>query len=182
MVTPCFSVPVHLVKAYSLKPRITPTIWEMLDCGVANYEWLTKFPTGRVRHLNCFTSDHCLILLSLDDNEEHQKWRRKPFHFEAMWVSDSGCRDIITKKWDCIPDGTQSGDQNTKFFHRSATQRKRNNFIKGLRDVNGVWKEDGVLYITFHFLESTWFKVYFGWSSSHGNRWDDGRSCTALYY
>ena len=31
-------------------------IWERLDRGVANYEWLTRFPTGRVRHLNCFTS------------------------------------------------------------------------------------------------------------------------------
>ena len=28
-------------------------IWERLDRGFANYEWLTKFPTSRVRHLNC---------------------------------------------------------------------------------------------------------------------------------
>ena len=27
------------------------------------------------------------------------------------------------------------GDQNTKFFHGSATQRKRRNFIKGLREI-----------------------------------------------
>ncbi|XP_030958481.1 uncharacterized protein LOC115980358 [Quercus lobata] len=33
-------------------------------------------------------------------------------------------------------------DQNTKFFHGIATQRKRKNFIKGLRDGNGVWQED----------------------------------------
>lgn len=45
-------------------------IWERLDRSVANYEWLAKFPTGRVKHLNCFTSDHRLILLSLDDNGE----------------------------------------------------------------------------------------------------------------
>lgn len=36
-----------------------------LDRGVANYEWLSKFPTGRVRYLNCFTSDHRPILVSL---------------------------------------------------------------------------------------------------------------------
>ena len=52
---------------------------ERLDRGVANYEWLTCFPIGRVRHLNCFTSDHRLILLYLDDNGEQQKWRRNPF-------------------------------------------------------------------------------------------------------
>ena len=59
-------------------------IWERLDRGVANYEWLAKFLTGRIKHLNCFTSDHRSILLSLDENGEHQKWRRKPFRFEAM--------------------------------------------------------------------------------------------------
>ena len=36
----------------------------------------------------------------------------------------------------------QCGDQNTKFFHASTTQRKRRNFIKGLRDAWGTWHED----------------------------------------
>lgn len=34
------------------------------------------------------------------------------------------------------------GDQNTKFFHQKATRRKRRNFIKGVRDSNGVWVDD----------------------------------------
>ncbi|XP_065631679.1 uncharacterized protein LOC136068452 [Quercus suber] len=81
-------------------------IWERLDRGVANYEWLARFPTGRIKHLNCFTSDHRPILLSLEAGGEHKKWNRKPFRFEAMWVSDSGCRDVITRAWDCTPEGT----------------------------------------------------------------------------
>ena len=72
-------------------------IWERLDKGVANYEWLARFPTGRIKHLNWFTLDHRPILLSLDASGEHKKWNRKPFHFEAMWVSDFGCRDVITR-------------------------------------------------------------------------------------
>ena len=36
----------------------------------------------------------------------------------------------------------QSGDKNTKFFHGTATQRKRKNFIKGLKDDEGVWHEE----------------------------------------
>ena len=36
----------------------------------------------------------------------------------------------------------KNGDQNTRFFHGSATQRKRQNFIKGLWDVQGVLQED----------------------------------------
>ena len=36
----------------------------------------------------------------------------------------------------------QSGEQNTKSFHGVSTQRKRRNFIKGLRDENGTWQEN----------------------------------------
>ena len=32
----------------------------------------------------------------------------------------------------------KGGDQNTKNFHGSVTHRKRRNFIKGLRDGNGL--------------------------------------------
>ena len=81
-------------------------IWERLDRGVANYEWLARFPTGRIKHLNCFTSNHRPILLSLDASGEHKKWNRKPFCFEAMWVSDSRWHDVITRAWDCTLNGT----------------------------------------------------------------------------
>lgn len=146
-----------------------------------------------------------------------------------MWVSDSDCRKVISRAWDCTLDGTpmfattkklkrckkrlkawsqdhfgnvqknikqikdrlwmveevstktrvyedvvrlktelsdfydkeemmwqqrsqiqwlKSGDQNTKFFHGLVTQRKRRNFIKGLRDANGVWQEDEEVFST----------------------------------
>ena len=41
----------------------------------------------------------------------------------------------------------KNGDQNTKFFHGTATQRKRKNFIKGLCDGNGVWQEDEEVFL-----------------------------------
>jgi len=56
--------------------------------------------------LNCFTSDHRPILLYLDGNGEQQKWSRKPFWFEAMWISDPECKEVITRAWDCAPNGT----------------------------------------------------------------------------
>ncbi|XP_065639086.1 uncharacterized protein LOC136071560 [Quercus suber] len=75
-------------------------IWERLDRGVANYEWLARFPTGRVRHLSCFTSDHRPILLTLDAKGEKQRWRRKPFRFEAMWMTDPGCHNTVVRAWE----------------------------------------------------------------------------------
>ena len=33
-------------------------------------------------------------------------------------------------------------DRNTKFFHATASQRRRRNCISGLLDSNGVWQED----------------------------------------
>ena len=36
----------------------------------------------------------------------------------------------------------QCGDKNTKYFHGSATHRKRKNFIKGLMDDRGVWHKE----------------------------------------
>ena len=81
-------------------------IWERLDSGVANYEWLARFPTDKVKHLNCFTSYHQPILLSLAANGEQQRWRRKPFQFEAMWTLNPACREVISKAWDYTTEGT----------------------------------------------------------------------------
>ena len=86
--------------------RRNELIWERLDRGVANYDWLAKFPTARISHLHCFTSNHRPIVLALDSNGEAQRWRRKPFRFEAMWLKDSGCKEIVTKAWDCNVVGT----------------------------------------------------------------------------
>ena len=198
-------------------------IWERLDHGVANYKWVSRFPTARIQHLHYYTSDHGPILLSLNGNGEMQRWRRKPFRFESMWVANPGCKAVINeawaepvvgnpmftattkmkkckmklKKWSKESFGSiknriketrerlwvaeetsvrsgahqevetikkelnqllqkeekmwqqrsqvlwlENGDKNTNFFSWDATQRKRQNFIKGLRDEEGVWQND----------------------------------------
>ena len=81
-------------------------IWERLDRGVANYELLNRFPTGRIHHLHCFTSDHKPLLLALDPNGESHKWKRKPFRFEAMWLMDPGYGETVSRAWAYKTDGT----------------------------------------------------------------------------
>ena len=51
-------------------------------------------------------------------------------HDEKMWQQRSRVQWL------------QSGDKNTKFFHGVSAQRKRRNFIKGLKDENGTWQEN----------------------------------------
>lgn len=77
-----------------------------MDRGVANYEWLDRFPVGRVELLYCFTSDHRPLLLSLDPNGERHKWKRKPFRFEVMWRSNSGCSNTMSRAWATQAEGT----------------------------------------------------------------------------
>ena len=37
----------------------------------------------------------------------------------------------------------RDGDRNAKYFHHKATQRKKRNYVKGLYDDHGNWREDG---------------------------------------
>ncbi|XP_075665232.1 uncharacterized protein LOC142634867 [Castanea sativa] len=54
-------------------------IWERLDRGVANYDWVAKFPAAIIRHLHCHSSDHRPISLVFNPNNESQRWFRRPF-------------------------------------------------------------------------------------------------------
>lgn len=72
-------------------------IWERLDRGVANYDWMAKFPTATIRHLHCISSDHRPLLLLLNPSGELARWKRKPFCYEEMWLADQGCGDIVCR-------------------------------------------------------------------------------------
>ena len=81
-------------------------VWERLDRGVANYDWLSKFLATTVRHLHCYSSDHRPISLSLNPNNEAQRWSRRSFKFEEMCLADSGCSDTMLRAWQANQQGT----------------------------------------------------------------------------
>ena len=65
---------------------------------MVNTEWLSKFPRARVDHVDVIKSDHkCLWLVCEPPSSRRQK--RRPFRFEEMWMSDSGCEKTIMEAW-----------------------------------------------------------------------------------
>ena len=43
--------------------------------------------------------DHCMLVLALKRNQP-RKPMKKRFMFEAMWMKEEGCREIIDSVWD----------------------------------------------------------------------------------
>jgi ribonuclease HI len=81
------------------------TTWVRLDRGVATVDWINKFGGARLEHLDVTNSDHKCLHLELEPcNQPHSL--RKPFRFEEIWTSDSGCESTIQTAWDKRCDGT----------------------------------------------------------------------------
>ncbi|XP_042992544.1 uncharacterized protein LOC122318863 [Carya illinoinensis] len=70
---------------------------ERLDRFVATPSWKACFPLSRVVHGVAASSDHLPIIFvpSTADNE----YRHKLFRFEAMWVEDDECGEVISRCW-----------------------------------------------------------------------------------
>ena len=79
-------------------------VWIWLDRGVATVDWFLRFPTSRIHHLECFHSDHRPILLISDAEQKRFYSKGRPFRFEAMWVKDKTCEEVIKDSWAGLDD------------------------------------------------------------------------------
>ncbi|XP_030964467.1 uncharacterized protein LOC115985690 [Quercus lobata] len=73
------------------------SIWERLDRGLATNGWFLKFPGSKVYHLQCDSSDHRPLLVFFAPLDLPQ--RKRPFRFEEMWLSNSGCGETVQAAW-----------------------------------------------------------------------------------
>ena len=73
------------------------SIWERLDHGLASNPWFLWFPGTKVHHLPCLSSDHCPLFINPSGIEIPSY--KKPFRFEEMWLSDSGCGEVVEAAW-----------------------------------------------------------------------------------
>ena len=69
------------------------SIWERLDRGLATNNWFLLFPSTKILHLHCYSSDHLPVFINLSSLEILGK--RKVFRFEEMWLSDDRCGETV---------------------------------------------------------------------------------------
>ena len=74
-------------------------VWIRLDRGVATIEWILRFLTTRIHHLDCFHSNHKPVLLCMDSELNWFYRKSRPFQFDAMWLKDSTCEGVIRNSW-----------------------------------------------------------------------------------
>ena len=70
-------------------------VWIHLDRGVATIDWILRFPTSRIDHLDAFHSDHKLILLCSDSELKRFYRKGRLFHFKAMWLKDNSYEGVV---------------------------------------------------------------------------------------
>ena len=130
-------------------------VWIRLDRGVATVDWFLRFPTSRIHHLECFHSDHRPILL-ISDVEQKRFYRKgRPFRFEAMWVKDNTCEEVIKESWAGLDDANPvrnllrkitSCQDNLQTWNRVSFGHVKTTLAKKLKELSGA--EEAGLYST----------------------------------
>nr|KYP46734.1 Retrovirus-related Pol polyprotein LINE-1 [Cajanus cajan] len=73
-------------------------LFERLDRALASYDWRVLFPEALISHFNPLKSDHCPILLRLRPDQP-MRHSRRPFRFEAAWLTHEDFPNIIQNGW-----------------------------------------------------------------------------------
>ena len=75
------------------------SIRERLDRGIASVDWRMNFPRAVIYHLGEINSDHCLLIL---DSNPVNHFSLCPFRFEAAWVQDPRCTEVVRLSWNRV--------------------------------------------------------------------------------
>lgn len=81
-------------------------IFERLDRGWVNLEWMATYPNSSLWTLPRVTSDHCPLVVKLD--HPIPRLGSRPFRFEPMWLMDRSFKDNIGTSWP--KEGGEIGD------------------------------------------------------------------------
>ncbi|KAL5572200.1 hypothetical protein UlMin_021797 [Ulmus minor] len=84
--------------------RPNDLIYERLDRGFGNIDWMDHFPNTKVEHLAAISSDHRPLLFSFGNHLVTDRCGKKKrvnrFHFEEAWSIDLGCGELVKSCWE----------------------------------------------------------------------------------
>lgn len=69
-----------------------------LDRAISNLEWRLRFPDTDISHLPKLKFDHSPILMPFDNRRPINR-RRRPFRFEAIWITHPSFRKLVQDNW-----------------------------------------------------------------------------------
>ncbi|XP_061998915.1 uncharacterized protein LOC133716212 [Rosa rugosa] len=101
------------------------TVKERLDRGFCNSDWRLLFPEAKVQHLAKMKSDHCPLLLRLQ-NQFRSCRVDPPFRFYAMWMQHSHYSEFIANTWN-----ETTGEFMSKIKHLAMNLGKWNREVFG---------------------------------------------------
>ena len=136
------------------RPRAQNT-WIRLDRGVATIEWILHFPTTWIHHLEAFHSDHKPLVLCSDSEFKLSYRKGRPFRFEAMWLKDSTCEEVIKNSWGDRMASSKVGGFNRKIlgcqeglleWNKKIFGHVRNTLARKLRELSHT--EEAGCYVT----------------------------------
>jgi exonuclease III len=78
--------------------QISPTLVK-LDRVLCSADWEDLYPNVMLQSSASNDSDHCPLLLGLNDN----KMGKRRFHFEPFWPKLSGSQEAVQEAWNSIP-------------------------------------------------------------------------------
>ena len=80
-------------------------LWERLDRGFTNNHWIINHDAAQLINLSVFHSDHGAMILS---TRTKSTFFKRPYRFEAMWITHPGCEETINSSWSSEVSGSPS--------------------------------------------------------------------------
>ena len=78
------------------------SIFERLDRGLANQEWMERFKWSLEDHPMVSTSDHLPLVFTISKCPIVVNKRRNDFKFDNMWTRRTECELIVKKGWNVV--------------------------------------------------------------------------------
>ncbi|KAL0427943.1 UNVERIFIED_CONTAM: hypothetical protein Slati_2969100 [Sesamum latifolium] len=76
------------------------TVRARLDRACCTTDWMEIYPEAQVKNMAIGGSDHCILDISLEPEENRGLTRRsKCFRFEAAWLREPSCEEAIRTGW-----------------------------------------------------------------------------------